>query len=183
MIEPISLIATIIGIIASALVIAVMSVTLIKNGSEIVGKIDDFIDRKLNSLITFTKSDSMGQFIGMCIVFNEYQSKIKCTEWKSVTISDSNGQNKIFMLPSPGKSIELELDNGKKIIVKILGTLDVIGFTIYYKKSKHIIKFIENGFKKVLSKSELQSFIEIIKLNGPNTKHNKNSTKRVTKLE
>jgi hypothetical protein len=177
MVEPITLSVIIIGIVTSALLSLILTVSIIKNGKDITDSVSDWFRKMVyDSVIIYKKKNKNKNknikddcFFALCETFNENCNKINCHQWQLIDLYDQQGKEKSFRVPTSGSYIELELvlKNKSKgnVLFYIIGEdgsnklSRIIGFKIYYRQYAVYEEFMRKTLHKYMSESEINDLL------------------------
>jgi hypothetical protein len=172
MVEPVTLTLLIVSVTVSAIMAISGLLMIIKNGKDITDDLKDWAESVGKRSTVINKVQSLGSFIGVCCLFQDYKKKITCRDRQLITIKDKEGKDKTFKIPASGKYIELELKSGVKIVISVIGdnkyvnNPNVTGFKIYYKQRDHFREFAERALSKFISKENLEELLDSDNENG-----------------
>jgi hypothetical protein len=140
-------VAIILSIVASALVITLISVTLIRSGVEIVGGVQKYISNKKYKQLRVLRTTSLSSYIAMCVLFTKYRKDIKCKNWATIDISLEAGARPTTYVIPDGTNVKMRLEGGKIIVACGVGE-----FLILYKDVEVMKKLIGKMDEKYITK-------------------------------
>ena len=165
--DPVSVIILVIGIVSSIAMTVSATIIIIKNGKDITDNIVEFFRGIGKKNIIINKMTAYPAFAGVCKFFEANRRQIVCNSWVLITLSDATGKPKTFALPAPGRYIEIELQSGNKILIRVISdnkladNPNISGFVIYYENSSKLQEFANTALKQFLTAEDLQLLIGV----------------------
>lgn len=157
MVDPFT-IGIVLSIIASSLLIVVLSIALVRSGEEIIDDIKKYVQNKRYRSLIISRDSSLSAYIAMCMLFTQHRKDIKCREWFTLDISFGDEQAKTYIIPDG--TVKLKLEGGKLIIIVTSG--HDAKFEILYKDAKVLSRLITKMGSEYLTPEAKKSMLEMV---------------------